>query len=195
MPLPVLPDTYQCRLLWANGAIVKLASNDLYVYDLTPPHTEAEVYSALDAAVLANQWALVSSGSSVEEVVVTKLDGASAGVTFETGSPDKWTGQGDTQFQPQCCQVVTLRTGLAGRSHRGRVYLPWINNDASAAGVLNATDVALAQAAWTTFVGALNTASFPLVVVSKKLTASFDVTAVKARANATTQRRRALKSI
>ena len=164
-----------------------------YIHDLAGTTTELAVYNAVAAAMHANMWNMVNGGGTINTVVVTKLDGVSAGVVFSTGGGAVWQGGGSGEPIPQGCAVVTFRTTQRGRSGRGRVYLPWITEPNQTAGVLSASAVTACQTAWDAFATALSTATYPLVVVSGVLGVANLTQSQLVRPFLKTQRRRALR--
>lgn len=48
-------------------------------------------------------------------------------------------GSGAPTQAPQVCVVASLRTNLAGRSYRGRIYVPYRSGNVASTGVVNAT--------------------------------------------------------
>lgn len=106
------------------------------------------------------------------------------------------TGGSDTRIPLQLAMVAQLKTGLAGRTNRGRIYLHgttcnWLLN-----GVWNPTNLAGSQARMTTLVGrwcAGNSQNgWSLVILGKNApdTDAKTVTDIQIRATPGTQRRR-----
>lgn len=105
------------------------------------------------------------------------------------------TGQGTGTEAPgsnALCAVYTLQTALAGRSHRGRMYLP-----ANALGVVDGTfDTTAAEVAtnnlvaWFNGINGIAEDTPRVVVMSEKLSALTDVISVKCTNKPGTQRRR-----
>lgn len=195
MPLPVVSNAYQARLVWTAAAAPRPATNNMYFQASSGGSAPLDVYTALNANVTNNMWNLVGGAAIVSTVVVTPLDGSSAGVVFTTGGPAKWQGSsGDMILQG--CQVITERTALGGRSYRGRLYLPWIRENEQTNGVLDATVISsFVQPAWDAFLTAMNGTDFSPVVVSARHATAEPITSYVCRGNLTTQRRRAIRSI
>lgn len=63
--------------------------------------------------------------------------GASSFVAASAGAAI--VGVGAPTQAPQVCVVASLRTNLAGRSFRGRVYVPYRSGNISSSGVVNST--------------------------------------------------------
>lgn len=190
MPLPVVADTYLCKLVWSSVNAPRRAVNDLFFHDDAGGHTGTDVYNAIDAHVTSNMWTPVAASASVVTVTTTKLDGSAASIDHATASPAKWTGQGGTDLILQGCQVVTLRTGFRGRSRRGRVYLPWIAEVDQDNGVINVGNVTAVQTGWAAFLTAMKAAGYPLHVCSRLHNDSIEVVSVTAQPYLKTQRRR-----
>jgi hypothetical protein len=129
--------------------------------------TSAGVYTALNASVTAAMWTSVVSGAKVFQVDVLPLDGISPTTINVTGSPAKWTGNGGAvDFLPQGACLVKLQTLVRGPAHRGRLFLPFLSEQEQANGTMVAADLAVMQTAWNTFMAAMHTATYDLVVAS-----------------------------
>ena len=132
--------------------------------------TAASLITAIEANVTANMWKSLTVESSVEELIVTQLDGSSASITHPTSGGSKWAGAtASGTSSPQVATLVKLTTAERGRSKRGRVFLPFTAEGAQSDGVLEAAVKTAAQTAWTAFLGDMLADSFPLVVASYKL--------------------------
>jgi hypothetical protein len=150
IPLPVIPDTFRCALEWAHTS-GQTAVNVIHIGTAVSGKTPAQVFAALDANVDAAQWDMVSSGASVAVVSITKLDGVSGTVAFPTGSPAKWTGNGAGDFVPAASVLLKLQTGLRGRNHRGRIFIPFITEGNISNGELNPAEATAVTASWVDF--------------------------------------------
>lgn len=92
----------------------------------------------------------------------------------------------------QVAIVLTLRTGIAGRRHRGRMYLPMTGLTMAADGQVAQTDLATQTDAWALAFSDWNAADTPkIVVVSQVGTAYTPVTSVTMDSRADVQRSRA----
>lgn len=186
-PLPIIADTFRVSLEWVHTD-GQTAANVMHFQGVGK--TSADVYAALDTNVAAQLWNIVSGDAKVGEVRVTKLDGGSATyVATPTGA--KWAGPGGTggDTVPQVAAVISLRTALRGRSHRGRIFMPFPVESAIANGRITAS-ITTNVTAWNTFIVAMNTAAVPLVVASYKLGSKELVTSVLLETVLGTQRRR-----
>lgn len=103
---------------------------------------------------------------------------------------DANTGAGSPILPDQCTPVASLRTGRAGRSYRGRMYLPYPKLALTAAGQMGssaADDLATAVAACIT---AINGGGMAVSVVSATQASAVPVTNVLIDTVVDTQRRR-----
>lgn len=101
-------------------------------------------------------------------------------------------GSGNPTVPNQVCVVLTLRTDLAGRSHRGRMYLPLSKFDASPSAQLTAGFCASVAGYWATAFGDINKSDTGrIVVVSSLLGAYTPVTVVSMDTRLDIQRSRA----
>jgi hypothetical protein len=134
-------------------------------------------------------WTAVQGDAAITSLDLTPLDGSTASY-HHVVSGTQWEGSptGDMVPGSSCC--VSLYTGDRGRSKRGRVFLPWLAESEQTAGTITPTTVSDTVAAWNTFIAAMTTATYPLVVASYKLASYAAVTSVRVRPGAATQRRR-----
>lgn len=189
MPLPIIADTYRVALTWSDARFPTAAINVLHFRK--GGSSAAALYTSLDANVTAAMWGFQSSDSKVNRVDITPLDGTSLTVQNSTGTPAKWSGNGGVKdATPQAAAILKLTTALRGRTNRGRIYLPWVREDAVTAAVLDSTLLASTQTAWATFITALSGAGFKLVVASYVTSVANDVTATRIEQRLATQRRR-----
>jgi hypothetical protein len=128
MPALVVPNTVQVRLIWI-AAGTEFAVNVLHFRNATSVTVDQtlannlalDVKSAWDTAVALGT--VINSTTGISRITVRDLNTANqpefgATVTAALGS-------GTSEILPrQVSLVVTLRTALAGRSFRGRVYVP-----------------------------------------------------------------------
>jgi len=161
-PLPIIAGVFRVSLMWAHNS-GQTAVNVIHV--AKTGGTAVGAANAIDAAVTTELWFNVSSLAHVTEQVVTPLDGSSATLHFPvTGT--KWQGNASSSdMEPGPAAIVSLRTNNRGRRFRGRLFLPFQGEIGSANGVIS-TATTVSQAAWTAFVLALGTATYPLVIAS-----------------------------
>lgn len=101
-----------------------------------------------------------------------------------------------TVLPNQCSAVLTLLTGAAGRSARGRMYLPCTALNLQTSGQAAPSDIAPVAAAWATAFTDINASTTgKIVVVSQKLVAARQVTSVRMDTKIDIQRRRANKQL
>jgi hypothetical protein len=106
----------------------------------------------------------VPAGTTLEDVNVTPLDGSSGAFSFPVGL----AGTGGTgSMPPEVAEVLTIRTALRGRRHRGRVFLPaFVKDDFDSAGHVSATAIARVQASAVALQAAAVISSWSLGVAS-----------------------------
>lgn len=144
MPPLVIPNTVRVNLVWGlNGA--EYAVNVLhYVVPSGQVVTGATATDlALDIAGPFVSGALdtwISDDVSLERVTVRDLRTANQP---EYSAPTSAAGTSTSDVLPlQTSLVVTLRTALAGRSYRGRMYMPgWAENANDANGTASVTAI------------------------------------------------------
>jgi hypothetical protein len=188
-PLPVIPDIARVAFNWTNNQNAQVATNVMHFVILGD--TPAGLYAEIDSHVAVNMWGQTIVGASVDNVVITPLDGSSLSKQFFTGKPAKWSGAvGTTEYIPQVAAIVKLGTDERGRSKRGRVYLPWCAETAVAAGSLATTTKSNMQSAWDTFRAAMKTGNNEMVVASYKNISYLECTTTSVELLLATQRRR-----
>jgi hypothetical protein len=189
VPLPTITDTFRTALTWQGATGYPTPTNVMHFH--APGKVAADVWTALNANVTANMWAQTQSTQHVHTVTITPLDGTSLTSVNATGDVAKWGGTkaADTII-PQVCAIVKLTTNFRGRSHRGRIYLPWVTEGAAVGGYLNTTDQGAMQTAWNTFLGAMITAGVKLCVASYKYASQSEVAIVLVESPLGTIRRR-----
>lgn len=191
-PLPVITHVWRCALRWSTAS-GQLAVNVIHIRDESGTAVADDVYGALNSAVVPLMWYPASGGASVSEVDVLPLDGVHGTASYTTGSPAKWTGaSGGTVWEPALSALIKLGTGLRGRTHRGRIFLPFTDQTSAVDGKLADLTVTDTTAAWQGFQTSLNAGSpaFTLGVASYKL-AQFNVAeSILCEAPLATQRRR-----
>jgi hypothetical protein len=148
MPLPVIADVHRVALEWTTTTVAKPAVNVFNMHFVGDP---AALFAVIDSHVTRAMWSCVTDQNFVDNVVITPLDGASAGQIFSTGGATKWTGLAAGEPIPQASCLLTLGTGLRGPRHRGRLYLPYLSESAQTSGQINAGVRANTDAAWLAF--------------------------------------------
>lgn len=149
-----------CALKWELGT--ESAVNTLSFHP-TAGGTQAELAAALDAQFTALMTESVVTTARVAEVAITPYDGVSATTAYPIVN---WVGGVTGEHIPGVAVVLTLNTGLGGKSQRGRIYLPFTGEAMASNGVVLAADRAEIEAAWNTFVSAMGDAGWDLIVAS-----------------------------
>lgn len=200
MPSLVIPDTVRVSLVWALTG-VEFAVN--VIHYIVPP---GQVVSNATATDLANdiQNPFVSGALDTfisEEVDLSRItvrDIRTANLP-EFGATTVAPGTSASQVLPlQIALVATLRTALAGRSYRGRFYMPGFAENANLA---DGTCDGAASSALETWLTAISSPTvqgnlWSLAVMSPTLGESNPVTAIDVRDNVwDTQRRRSYPGI
>lgn len=152
----VIPNTVQMRLLWTlpNG---RAATNVLHASVADDVHPSLALANALfdgiaALAELTTYAGYLSSDTSLMHVDLRDLRSEHLGLYESEGSPVPGTSA-DPALPEEVAFVISLRTGLTGAAHRGRIYLPGMASNAlDSAGHADAGFVAAALA----FVQAMN---------------------------------------
>jgi hypothetical protein len=155
----------------------------------------AAVAAILDSNVTASMWGCQGTNSKIQTIVVTPLDGSSVSYPWNTGTPAKWCGNISTNAPvPATSNIIKLLTTHRGRSYRGRVFLPWVDEDGQGNGKVDTTIHGTLQTAWVNFHTALTSAGLDWCVASYKLAVQNPVAAILAESYLGTIRKRQLRN-
>lgn len=189
-----LTDVWNCSLWLRPVGEATAPTNGADAATLLATLCGGTEWTNLKAAILANM-------RSIDTIATQTMYSYAASGTTATASAqqaDAGVGTGSAMTHPpQVCQVLTLLTGVAGRQHRGRIYLP-------ATGVAVSSTTELATDTLSTVRStislwnkrnALLTLGWAMYVVSQTATSSLPVKTVRADNKLDVQRRRANKLI
>lgn len=190
MPLPEITDIWRCSVRWLLDDVEE-AINVLHVRNPTqlPALTVA---STLSAALVTNWQPNMCDDTDLVGIDVRPL--TASGSTTETLTVG--TASGDVtgiNVPHQCALVCTWRTGVGGRSNRGRSYVPGLPTSALAGGDSShwsAGQVNAWQADMEAFIAELDGNDLHLSVASYTNATARDVTEPLVRQSVFTQRRR-----
>lgn len=190
MALPVITNTARVVLEGGWSGTADRWANVWHVGKLTGTIDPDEVNTAIDGFVVGAWAAAFGSDVFADRIITTVLDGVSSGAEALTAGAGS---QSQVSLPHQCSAVITWRTGVRGRSNRGRSFLP-----AGTATQLLSGDTSkwaggfvAVLAGWRdALLGALSSADYELLVASYKLASSRPVIAGVVRPDIFTQRRR-----
>lgn len=202
----IVPNAAQMRLIWSHSG----ALYALNVMGVVNAGSIAITQALANSIATAIKTALTSSGLgaalsstvALANVGLRDIRSANTAEFVDTGGAVAGTGSADF-LPPQTSFCITLRTAFAGRSFRGRVYLPGFAEAANTASGTN-TDPSVSVAFVTSIKSALIANSLDLGVLSRPAPDALPpragainvVTAMVARdAVWDTQRRRAVPGI
>lgn len=189
--LPVITNVYRVALNWtATGG--QIAANVIHIRDESGTITVPQLRTELDAAASVNMWWGTTINAKVTDIAITPLDGIHATSHGAPATTAKWTGKNGTTWAPALSILMKMGTGLRGRTHRGRTFLPFIEDAAVVDGIVDPTTVTGLTGAWQTFSDNLSGGAhnLSLGVASYKL-AQFNIAvALDCEPVAGTQRRR-----
>lgn len=186
MPAPTIPDTWRVVLGWEISGSVLRAVNVMHF--INDAGTALGMFQNLEASVTAEMWQWVTGQALVTTVGVQRLDGTSAAQEFATDQTAKWIGSGSNDAILQGAGLIKHTTLLAGRSNRGRTYIPYVAENKQTNGGM--VGVAAVQEGWTDFLNAMADTGYRLAVASYTDLISTDVVASTAQSQIATQRRR-----
>lgn len=187
-PLPVISGVFRVALTWSQTEVPSNAVNVMHFS--SPGSNPAELVAQFVAHATNNMWNCQGTHASISHIDVTPLDGSSVTYPYDTGSPTNLSGLRTTNSpQLQVANIVKMLTAKRGRSYRGRVFLPWVDEAASEDGKLPGA-APIVTAAWVAFRTAMAGDDFHMCVASYKLATQEPVVAVACEAWVATQRRR-----
>ena len=161
--LPVITDVHRVAFKWRVGSSGPTAVNVMHFRG--PSAIPTGLYTALGTNLTAAMWAGIGTDTKIYEVDITPLDGVTA-TLVNTPTGAQWAGSSTPgNYMPDAAGVISLRTASRGRRYRGRIYTPFILESVAANGIFTAPLTAT-QAAWNTFLAAMNTATWGLVVAT-----------------------------
>jgi hypothetical protein len=168
MPFIPVPNTVSCRLV--HRFLGQPITNTLYVnYDYQPVFDDLTSL----ASQLISQWQQhimpkLSGDTSLVSVSLRDLTTSSSTVYDYAGPPLPVFGGAPGQPLPSSVAiVVSLRTGLAGRSYRGRLFFGGFSELQSDGNYMFGNLPVLLKDAVATVIDAINTADRRVVVVSR----------------------------
>lgn len=168
---PVISGCGTIKLVWTNGTRTWLnvlgfkATGTFPVVDVAFANfIHGNVSSAMASSGLASHLAIPTQFT---RIMVRSLNSPNAAEISSTSAVVPGTAAGDTlPLSVACC--VTLRTALAGKSFRGRVYLSgFAEGENDATGRITAAANNSAAAFITALNSAMNGNGVPLAVLSK----------------------------
>jgi hypothetical protein len=164
-PLPTIPNVYRVALGWTNSDTGLTAANVMHFRKAGS--NPAALFTAFDSHVTQAMWDHTNTHSKIGTMNITPLDGSSVTLP-EVITPAAKYGGGfaGTAIIPTAAALVKLVTGKRGRSYRGRLFLPWVDEAAYDEGMIVGANNAAMQTAWSTFVSAMSGDGFDLVVAS-----------------------------
>jgi len=163
MSLPIIADVWRLALNWSAGG--NYAENVIHVRDDTSARTASQVVNDFVGLTSNAMFETVSSSAGWGTTDAQPLDGATAPVTISHASVSPGGG---SEYIPGYAGLVAIGTGLVGRTHRGRIYLPFHAENKQNDGQLSVSSLTSLTASWVAFATALASADLPIGVASYK---------------------------
>lgn len=193
MPLPVIANTFRVGVVQQVSGVVDQLVNVIHVHT-SGGLTEADVADNVETAWSARLASQQDNNLLYVETDVLELNGTSGTLQHSWGASPAHGTHGSNEMAPlSTAAIVTLRTGLAGRSNRGRVFFGGLQRsqiDQNTGDALDSSAVTAIQGAWDLFISDLSSAGSDLVVASYVHATEHVVTQAKVRSYLGTQRRR-----
>lgn len=199
MPFVYIKDTAKVELNMHQAQTLQPIANVLHARMLDADQTSANLTAMASAVVTAvnahlNVW---SEATVMDNVTCTGLSTATAPQAVDNFSSGTKGSNTTTPAIPGVCALVKLTTAKRGRSYRGRIYIGEIGASAETGefGQLGSTYITAVNDLVSAISGALGglTPVSALVVASRKLGTSEDVTTFVCEPATAYQRRRALR--
>lgn len=164
MPFPVLDSgpAFHVAFLWQDGT--QTAVNTM-AFQVEAGGTDTDLATALDTQYLAAMNPDTHDGAGVHTYAITPYDGVSSAVPHPVAAT-KWVGHTGGQWVPQVAHVISFHTGVASRSARGRIYLPFVTEGSITDGFVTSGSEVTMAAAWNTFLAAMGDDGFTPIVAS-----------------------------
>lgn len=189
MPLPVIATVTRAAVTLRHPAMLDPIVNVLHFEDA--PRADVD---SLDNSFQVNWRAFLDtflpSTYSWIDVNYTPLDG---GPSINKPWVESQPSAANTGLTPNAAVVCSWRTALAGRSHRGRNYISppsFAFFNTASPDLVDPTSKADLLAAATSFISAMTSDTFPLVVASYKLASATAVLSAVINNKICTQRKR-----
>lgn len=185
MPTPTIATVARVAVNWTHPD-AGYAVNIWHFSGIVGYPDHADLASAINSNINSGQFNSIAEDAEAITLDIQDLDGSSAATTHSVNL----TGgaAGDDPVPAACC-LVKLMTALAGRSFRGRTYLPFTAEVSQANGLIT-SDVAGMNTAWNGFKDDMHDDGFDFVVASYKLESAELITSLLVETPMATQRRR-----
>lgn len=187
-PLPVIASCFRVALTWETPGTAGHAVNVIHVASDT--HDKEAIPGVIDTHWTRSMIDTVSASAKVVRMSVLPLDGTSGAFETDVSTNIKWQGNGGSDWVPALATIIKLRTGLRGRSHRGRIFLPYTGETVQGNGTLSDATVTSMTTAWETFRTSMSADDCALVVASYVLAEATQLTSCSCEKSCGTQRRR-----
>ena len=142
------------------------------IYNVLCAHPATSADLASIAGVFQAWWNTQLRGSTASTTSwlsadLTALDSPGSPFLAYNNSGILTGNNGASTLPPQVTLAISMRTGLSGRSFRGRVYMVGLSNlDTGAGGLISTAKAAGLSAVWNNLRTSLVTAGFQLCVLS-----------------------------
>ncbi len=186
MPLPTITDGFYCAYQYTLAS-AQSAEN---TFSITTPTADPEtIANALIDAWAAGPGLKMSHDVALKQCSVTPLDGISAATVLASTHVGS---AGGGAVADSLALVTTLRTGIAGRANRGRIYWPGVTVDRVNGDRYRWTSDGIAEwsDAMADWVDSFASSSLTLGVLSRTESSFRAVTSTQVQERICTQRRR-----
>lgn len=168
MPFQSVPGGIQCEILFRLAG--QTVQNVLHFEAPLPPTLEdlEGVAGFVDSWVQANYIGPLSGAITYNGLTVKSLVNQFDFIYEFPVIPPVVGGGGGGVMPNEVALCMSLRSGLTGRSTRGRVYVPGIPSTVVTGNVINSTFTSAMLTAWNALIPLATSAGFPWCVLSRE---------------------------
>jgi hypothetical protein len=162
-PLPTITNVFRCAIEW-NGSPIRPVTV-FHVESVTTQDVSliASTLGSTYPAAGGKPFQMMHGNYSASSVLITPLDGHTAGVVAPLGITINGASSGDQILNDAV--VVAFQTAQRGPRGRGRVFIGPIAETSQTSGVVDAPNAAATLTGWVTWHAALRTATHPCPMV------------------------------
>jgi hypothetical protein len=188
--LPVISNVFRCAFEFSGGIVNPVT---VLHFKCTDSSDVTAIAARLGAARVAsghNPWLAMHEDYLTNSVLITPLDGSTAGTAQALGSDVGGAQSGDQILNDAC--LVSFHTARRGSRGRGRAYIGPIVEGIQAGGLLTGTVEADTLTAWAAWHAALEsgTPSITPVIASYVHADEHTITSLRVNTKVASQRRR-----
>lgn len=188
--LPIIEGLSRVVLVWTHSAGQRAVN---VMHFQAEPSESAALATLIYNSFTVAMWGTVVNAAHIDHIEITPLDGIS-GTRLQSptagAQTTNSTGQSTGDMTPAAAVVVKQATGLRGKSHNGRIFLPFTAESDTATGFITSAKQGTMNTAWENFRAAMATGLHYWSVASYKNADFNAISSVNVELPLATQRRR-----